>query len=169
MSNDNSKEGNSKHGIFKKGTDLWKGNTEILIWLHVIIDAGIIIFAFILAYYLRYNVFPVKAGDYYYPIENYMEKLIHLIPFYLFCYYVFRLYTMKLGNRKWIEVTNIILANIVGMALFILILYILKANDVSRILLFLFMMINIILTICARRLISYALSATRRNKINGHA
>ena len=86
-------------------------------------DAGIIIIAYILAYYVRLEsrIFPVDplAGRLSWQI--YMTPLIFIVPGYLILYAVFHLYTPKRVQGRRLEFSNIIKANSVGFLVFIMI------------------------------------------------
>lgn len=140
-----------------------KDNQKMLNGLRVLMDAFTIIVAYLFAYYLRfYSPFiSVKLGVFY-PLESYSLLLVYLVPMYLLIYYLFRLYTPKRGKRKWLEIFNIILSNIFGIAFFISTLYFQKNNNISRTFILLFFIINVILGVSSRILFSYSLKVDRR-------
>jgi FlaA1/EpsC-like NDP-sugar epimerase len=135
----------------------------MLIRLHVLMDACTIIVAYLFAYYIWfYSLFVTNNSGTFYPLGKYTVLLIYLVPMYLFIYYVFRLYTPKRGKRKWLEIFNIILSNIFGIAFFTFTLYFQKEVNISPKFLILFFIINVVLGVSSRMLVSYTLKATRR-------
>jgi FlaA1/EpsC-like NDP-sugar epimerase len=159
----NSKEVNSRHSFLKIGVDMIKENQKMLIGLHVLMDACTIIVAYLFAYYIRfYSLFVTNNSRTFYPLGKYTVLLIYLVPMYIFIYYVFRLYTPKRGKRKRLGIFNIILSNIFGIAFFTFTLYFQKEVNISRKFLILFFIINVVLGVSSRMLVSYTLKATRR-------
>lgn len=144
-----------------------KDNQKMLNRFHALLDACIIIITFILAYYLRFSspFFKVELG-YFYSLKKYMALLVYLVPMYLIIYYIFRVYTPKSGNKKWLEIINITLSNIVGIAFFVLILYFQKEFNISRIFFILFFFINLVLSVSSRMLFDYSLKVAHRKGYN---
>lgn len=121
----------------------------------IITDAGIIIFAYLTAYYLRFHT-PLFNEElvYYYPLQSYTALLIYLIPIYLFSLFIFRQYNLMPIISRLNQIIRIVLSNMVGIIIFITLLYVQKENNISRKFLILFLIINTILTIGSRMLIS---------------
>lgn len=152
-----------------------KDNQKTLNKFHILLDACVIVIAYLLTYYLRFHspitnmtslAFLQAEWGTYYDIDVYAKKLIYLIPIYLLIYYFCRLYTPKRGKRKWVEVFNIIMANSFGIVFFTFILYIQKEMNISRWFIFIFLATNIILGAGARLLLSHALRVARRKGYN---
>ena len=131
-------------------------------------DAGIIIIAYILAYYVRLEsrIFPVDplAGRLSWQI--YMTPLIFIVPGYLILYAVFHLYTPKRVQGRWLEFSNIIKANSVGFLVFIMILYMIEIIDFSRQMIMIFYVFNILLETLGRNAIRYILHSMRERGFN---
>jgi Undecaprenyl-phosphate glucose phosphotransferase len=149
-----------------------KDNQKMLNRVHVLMDACIIIIAYLLTYYFRFNsplvnieYFKVEPGTYY-PLLVYSRRLIFLVPSYLFIYYFARLYTPKRGKRKWAEFFQLISANIFGIAFFFSFLYLTKEFNISRKFLGLFFALNISLSTTARMALAYTLKVARRKGYN---
>lgn len=149
-----------------------KDNQKMLNRVHVLMDAIIIVIAYLLTYYLRFyspltklHFFRVEPGTFY-PVEIYAQSLLFLVPVYLFIYYFCRLYTPKRGKRRWTEILNIILANIFGIAFYFSFLYLTKEFQISRKFLGLFFSMNILFNIISRMALSYALKVARRKGYN---
>lgn len=131
-------------------------------------DAGIIIIAYILAYYVRLesHIFPVDplAGRLSWQI--YMMPLIFIVPGYLILYAVFHLYTPKRVQGRRLEFSNIIKANSVGFLVFIMILYMIEIIDFSRQMIMIFYVFNILLETLGRNVIRYILHSMRERGFN---
>ena len=131
-------------------------------------DAGIIIIAYILAYYVRLesHIFPVDplAGRLSWQI--YMTPLIFIVPGYLILYAVFHLYTPKRVQGRRLEFSNIIKANSVGFLVFIMILYMIEIIDFSRQMIMIFYVFNILLETLGRNAIRYILHSMRERGFN---
>lgn len=125
-------------------------------YLYALMDVGIIVIAYLLAYYLRFYrpLLSEELGNFY-PISHYVSFLLYIIPIYLIIYYVFRLYTDSLESRIWNMIGSLTLANLVGMILFLCVLYLQKEVNISRKFLLLFFIINIVLGIGSRMLTKY--------------
>ncbi len=149
-----------------------KDNQKMFNRVHVLMDACIIVIAYLLTYYLRFyspltylSRFRVEPRTFY-PLGIYAQSLIFLVPLYLFIYYFAHLYTPKRGKRRWIEIFNIVLANTFGIAFFFSYLYITKEFNISRYFLGLFYCLNILLSIVARMSLAQALRVARRKGYN---
>lgn len=136
--------------------------------LQVIIDAVVIVVAYILAWYLRlYSGFFEKEGT---PLSPriYMAALLIIVPGYLILYYFFRLYTAKRLQGRREEFANIIKANVIGVLVLILILFLGKGMliNFSRRVIFFFSVLNIVLEEISRILIRSVLNKMRKQGFN---
>jgi Undecaprenyl-phosphate glucose phosphotransferase len=155
------------------GINMIKDNQKMFNRVHVLMDACIIVISYLLTYYLRFkSIFAekitflqVEPGTYL-PISSYAKRLVFLVPLYLFVYYFSHLYTPKRGKRRWVEVFNLIIANIFGLAFFFSYLYIIKEIDISRSYIGLFFALNITLGVAFRMVLANALRAARRKGYN---
>ena len=139
--------------------------------IHVLMDACIIIISYLLAYYLRFFVlnngfgfFKMGVNEKWYSLNVYTDKLILIVPLYLFLYYFFNLYTPIENKHTLTKVFQIILVNILGIALFLLALYLQKEYNISRLFLILFFVMNVILSVVPRMLYSYCLKIRRKKQ-----
>jgi len=148
-----------------------KDNQKMFNRVHVLMDACIIVIAYLLTYYIRFGLlgelsyFKVKAGTYY-SLAEYAQRLILLVPLYLFIYYFTHLYTPKRGKRRWAELFNLILANTFGITFFFSFLYLTRESDLSRFFLGLFYTLNISLSAATRMLLLHTLKVARRKGYN---
>lgn len=148
-----------------------KDNQKMLNRIHVLMDAAIIVIAYIAAYILRFDSplsnlrFLMQEGSYY-TLTVYLRRILFLLPLYLLIYSSFKLYTPKRGKKKWTEFFNITVANIFGAVFFSSALYMIRDINISRGLIFLFTAVNITLTTSARMLLAYSLKVARRKGYN---
>lgn len=135
--------------------------------IHVLIDACIIVISYLLAYYLRYcvlNNVSIGVNEKWYSLNAYTDKLIFIVPLYLFLYYFLDLYTPMENKLTLIKVFKIILANILGIVLITFALYLQKEYDISRQYLIFFFVMNVILSVGTRILYSYCLKFMRKKQ-----
>lgn len=150
-----------------------KENQRMFNRIHVLMDACIIVIAYLFTYYLRFELlqyilpfFRLSENEKYYSPAIYAEWLIYIVPLYLFIYYFSQLYTPKRGRSRWTEIFNIILANTFGFAFLTSLLYLLKEEHISRKYLIVFSILNIILSVTARMILAQVLRVARRKGYN---
>ncbi len=145
-----------------------KDNQKYFNRLHIVIDAFVVACAYILAWYLKFeSVFASKkmgvgvleAGTYFY-------ALYFIVPGYLILYYAFGLYAPKRGTQRKYEVYGIFKANIVGALLFIAALYVVNQPNFSRSMIFLFLAVNVVMTLVSRHLMRDLLHFFRKRGYN---
>lgn len=131
-------------------------------------DACIIAVSYILAYYIRLEsgLFPVGAESERLSTSTYMLPLVMIVPAYLVLYLAFQLYTPKRVQGRRLEFSNIIKANTVGLAIFIVVLYLIEMPHFSRWMIAIFYVINIVLETLGRNAIRYALRSFREKGFN---
>jgi Undecaprenyl-phosphate glucose phosphotransferase len=149
-----------------------KDNQKMFNRLHILLDACIIVAAYLLTYFLRFDtpladlrIIKADPGTYY-SIYVYANRLKLLVPLYLFIYYYSHLYTPKRGKQGWSEIFNILLANTFGIAFFSSFLYFAWEMNISRFFLGLFFVLNISMSIGYRMIIFHVLTAARRKGYN---
>jgi FlaA1/EpsC-like NDP-sugar epimerase len=140
--------------MLEGGADMMKDRIKMVKAFHILADVCIIIIAYLAAYYVRFytQVFNEKLGNYY-PLERYAGLLVYLVPIYLLSYFFFRLYKVESEESSLHQIIRIVLSNIVGIIVFITLLYFQNENNISRRFLILFLIINVVLTIGTRILI----------------
>ena len=137
--------------------------------LHVFIDAIATIACYLLAWVIR---FPVLKGDPGLPFVDYCWMLVPLVPYTLFVYFAFNLYTPKRVKGRRLEAANVTQANLVVLVTIIVCLQIFNkefpkfTDDFSRMVLFIFCGLNIAAGIGIRNLIRYVLWKIRRSGFN---
>lgn len=147
-----------------------KDKQNIYIKIHVLIDGCMIILSYLLSYYLRFYVFnnlfdyfKIVNGERFYSLDVYSGQLIHLVPLYLFIYFFLDMYSPMPHNRRLAEAFRMILANIVGIIIFITSLYFMNEYVFSRKFLFCFFVTNLVLGFGSKALYSYWLRAKDKN------
>ncbi len=98
--------------------------------------------------------------------QIYMLAMIILVPFFLILYYAFNLYTPNRLEGRRLEGWKILQANAVGGLAFMAALFIVKQQDVSRMLLIVFLILNVTLTFLERNLVRLALMKARSVGLN---
>ncbi len=149
-----------------------KDNQKTLNRLHILMDLLIIVVSFLIAYYLRFYsfltnlaIFKVESGTFY-PLSVYAQSLYALVPLYLFIYNSAKLYTPKRGKRRWAEFFHVSYSNFLGLAFYFFLLYMIGEDDISRMFLGMFTLINVILCTLARMMVAQALIVIRRRGYN---
>ncbi len=142
-----------------------KDNQKHLNRIHVVLDALIIAVSYLAAWWIQFTFLAdPKAGKL--PMQVYMLALVFVIPGYLLLYDAFHLYKPKRVSGRMLEAGNLFLANMVGLLGFIFVLFIIKENNFSRRLIFIFTGINFILTLCERNFIRVVLRDIRSRGMN---
>ena len=95
-----------------------------------------------------------------------MFALIFIIPGYLLLYQAFTLYEPMHMQGRRLVLANVIKANVLGMLLIIFALYMLEESDFSRLMIYIFCGVNIVLEWGARMLIFAFLRDMRRRGLN---
>ena len=143
-----------------------KDNQKYFNRIQVILDGLIIIVSYVLAWYLRFKSGLIELDDWYLPLEIYLRALIYIVPGYLVLYALFQVYTPKRIQGRRLEAWHITQANIIGLMGFILILYLIKEQNFSRKMIFIFFLVNVFLEVLSRNLIRYFLRNIRRKGYN---
>ncbi|MDB0439180.1 undecaprenyl-phosphate glucose phosphotransferase [Clostridioides difficile] len=138
-----------------------KENQKILNKIQILIDMFIIVLSFVLAYYTK---FYLLKGTNSIGVKGYIMTTICSMLMYFILYNLLDLYSTKRTSRLYKEIKEIIKANIIGALVLVLILFIIKLINYSRVVLILFLMYNILLTSLSRVLIRNIL---RRYRVKG--
>ena len=143
-----------------------KQNQKIINKLIVLLDIVTIMVAFLFSWYFRLvsGLLSIEGG--YLSFKEYLGPVIIMIPIYLIIYNYKRLYITErvifLSNEIW----NIIIANIIGILIFIGLLFVTKQIHYSRIFLIIFFVTCTILTCMQRVAIRVLMRSIRRNGYN---
>ena len=141
-------------------------NQPLLNRLQVVIDGIIIVISYVLAWYLRFKSGIFELDPWFLSLRAYMSALIFILPGYLLLYYIFKLYVPRRMRGRRLEAWNVLQANSIGLLAFILILYFRHQSDFSRLMIFIFYVLNVFLEVLSRNLIRYALRKMRSKGYN---
>ena len=142
-----------------------KDNQRYLNRIHVLLDALVTIVSYIAAWWLRIVVFQ-KPGEGVLAPEAYFVALIALVPGYLAMYTALNLYKSKRYSSAKREFFDIVKANLIGLLIFFVALYIINEPNFSRSVIFIFFVINVGLTILVRNTIRVFLRQIRKKGYN---
>lgn len=137
--------------------------------LHVVIDAVAVVVSYLLAWVIR---FPILQGDPGLPFRDYCYMLIPLVPYTLFVYFAFNLYTPKRVKGRRLEAGNVTQANAVVLTSVLVCMQLFNKEfpifirDFSRGVLIIFGVINTAAGILIRNTIRYILWKIRRSGFN---
>lgn len=143
-----------------------KENQKYLNRLLVIIDTVSILLSLIFAWFIRFKSGFIQVRGNYLSFDEYLKPVILIIPVYLILYAALKLYKPYRYKTIFEEFTNILKANIFGLLIFILILYLLKEVNYSRILLLIFFGTCIGVTFAERFIIRTILHRIRSKGYN---
>lgn len=141
-----------------------KDNQKYFNRLQVFLDAAIVIFSYILAWFIKFRVLDSEGGAL--SMGQYFRTLYLLVPGYLLLYSMFHLYTSKRDTKSKYEISNILMANAVGIGCFMVIQYLLKQMHFSREMLLIFVVANSFFMILSRSVIHSILRSVRKKGYN---
>lgn len=128
-------------------------------------DGIVIIVSYLLAWYIMVrSVDTPEVGVL--PPEVYMRVLLVIVPFLLLLYYACNLYTPKRVQGRRLEGSNILKANTICGLTLMAALFWFKQGDVSRIVLGVFLPLNVTLTVIERNVVRMVLMNARRIGLN---
>lgn len=145
-----------------------KDNQKVFNRLHLLVDAIVVAISYLLAWYIKFaTVFSdTEPGAGALSMETYFMALYFLVPGYVLLYYFFNMYAPKRATRRKYEIAGIVKANTAGLILFIVVLYLIKQPHFSRVMLFIFYGINIVLSTLCRSMIRSLLQFFRKKGYN---
>ena len=152
-----------------------KDNQQYFNRLHVIVDAFVIAGSYILAWYLKIGSNLKDTGPEVGVLDMkiYFSALYFVVPGYLILYYWFKLYSPKRVQRSESEIVNVCTANIVGVTVFLAVLFTVnntfssfQVHDFSRGMVGIFCAVNTVNTLLMRALIRYILYYVRKKGYN---
>lgn len=142
-----------------------KENQKLLNRLQVVLDGMTIVASYMLAWYIRFQTGIFEQDPWTLSMEKYMQLLLVIVPGFLILYYAFRLYEPKRVLGRRLEAWRMIQANVLGVMILILLLYLIRQFDISRNMLFVFACTDIFMGVLERNIVRYIL---RRMRKNGH-
>lgn len=132
----------------------------------MLIDVIVLAVSYISAWFLRFMGPFAYSAEQGLNFEQYMLALIFIIPGYLLLYQAFTLYEPLHMQGRRLMLANIIKANVLGMLIFVFLLYMLKESDFSRLTVYIFCVVNILLEWGVRMLIFAVLRDMRKKGLN---
>ena len=138
-----------------------KENQKLLNRLQVVLDGIVIIVSYVLAWFIRFKSGLFEQDPWTLPLDVYMRLLLLIVPGYLILYYAFKLYAPKRVLGRRLEASRVIQANMLGVMVLILMLYLVKQFDISRTMLFVFACVDIFNTVLERNVVRYILRRSR--------
>ncbi|MCR4815414.1 MAG: undecaprenyl-phosphate glucose phosphotransferase [Lachnospiraceae bacterium] len=121
--------------------------------------------SYIAAWYIRIILF-AEPGKGVLPMETYFTALYFIVPGYLLLYWMMNLYRSKRFSSPWKEAVDVVRANILGLVLFFVALYIVNEPNFSRSMIFVFFGINIFTMLIVRKILRVALRSIRKRGYN---
>ncbi|MBQ9437347.1 MAG: undecaprenyl-phosphate glucose phosphotransferase [Lachnospiraceae bacterium] len=121
--------------------------------LHMVLDAVSIAAMYILSWWIRFSWMPQEEGIGVLSMEFYFMMLAFIIPGYLVLYAECGLYSPKRGTSSFFEFFNIVRANLIGAGIVMMLFYLFRVGDFSRIMLGIFLVLNILLCVLSRMLV----------------
>lgn len=145
-----------------------KDNQKYFNGLHVVIDGVIIASSYALAWWLKFEspLSNVKEGEWHLSLETYFDAIPFIVIGYLILYSLCKLYAPKRVTNSGHEIAKIIQANTIGAAAMTSLLYIMWQQHFSRSMIFIFYVLNIVLTATFRGIVRYILRVMRKKGYN---
>ncbi len=148
-----------------------KNNQQHFNRLHVVFDAIVVVLSYAFAWWLKFSSGIVDREIGVLSFEFYMKALVLIVPLYLLLYYAFNLYAPKRVQGRRLELSNIIMANTIGILIvfagfFLVLSYSEEAKNFSRSMFVYFYIINIIFEEIERLFIRAFLRSIRRRGYN---
>lgn len=145
-----------------------KDNQKLFNRLHLLVDAVVVALSYLLAWVIKFATpfADTEPGVTALSTAVYFSALYYIVPGYVLLYYCFNMYTPKRTTRRKHEITAIVTVNTAGIMLFMVVLFALKIQNFSRMLVGMFYIINIILTSLSKTFIRSTLQYFRKNGHN---
>lgn len=131
----------------------------------MLLDGVMIVVSYMLAWYIRFRTGIFEQDPWALTLGEYMRLLVLIVPGFLILYYAFRLYEPKRVLGRRLEAWRVIQANVLGVMILTLLLYLIRQFDISRTMLFVFACVDIFMGVLERNIVRYVL---RRMRKNGH-
>lgn len=137
-------------------------NQKVLNRVQIILDSLIVVAALLFAYIIRFWYYDGPHLEF----SSYIPTLMILVPMNFIIYNVFRLYEPKRRQSLTIEISKVIQANLLSMAMLLSLLYIIKEMHYSRQVLMLFVIITFFLSMLERIILRIILRSLREKGFN---
>lgn len=142
-----------------------KDNQKYFNRLHVLFDACVVAGSYMLAWFVKFKS-GLMDSDAGLSMETYFSAMIFIVPVYIALYSWCNLYSSKRMSGRVHEFYNIVKANTFGLITIMVVLFIIKEQNFSRTMMFVFYALNVILDAIMRNLIRYVLHFFRSRGYN---
>lgn len=140
-----------------------KDNQKVFNRLHVLMDVFIMVASYALAYFIKFYIIGADTSGVL-PVRDYFIVLIFLVPGYVILYFLCGVYGPKRTVKQRHEFLTIFQANTLGMAFYIIVLYlVIREINYSRLMMGIFYILNIFIT-CLSRVVLRTMLRTIRKK-----
>ncbi|MDE6251927.1 MAG: undecaprenyl-phosphate glucose phosphotransferase [Lachnospiraceae bacterium] len=143
-----------------------KDNYRYFNRLQVFLDGLIIIISYAASWYLKFRTDLFSNEGNALSRRTYFGALIIIVPLYLIIYTAFSLYTSKRTHSIRYIMNNIIKANVIGLLVYLTLLYVARQQHFSRTMMFIFFGLNIFNEMLLRILIRKGLVFIRKKGFN---
>lgn len=143
-----------------------KSNQRFFNFLLVVFDGIVVTLSLLFAWYIRFVSPFFDDGIRTMDLNAYVSQLLILIPLYLILFLIFKLYKPYRKQRFYKECQGIVFANIIGIALFMAILFTIKSIHFSRYMLGIFFVTVTTAMLIERATIRKTLRMARRRGFN---
>lgn len=145
-----------------------KDNQKVFNRMHVLMDAVITVLSYALSYVLKFYVLDHgTVGVGVLPMKDYFSVLFFLVPGYVLLYYFCNVYGPRRTGKRRREIGAIIQANTIGIAIYIVVLYLfVQEIHYSRTMMAMFYVINISITTFSRIILRKVLRSIRKRGYN---
>ncbi|MBR9647291.1 undecaprenyl-phosphate glucose phosphotransferase [Clostridium tyrobutyricum] len=134
--------------------------------LLVVVDALVIFFSINVAWHIRFNSGLIHRSEVVYPLSVYVTPLVLMIPVYIVIFGLGGLYSSKRFKSIRNEIFDILKCNVIGILIFIMVLYLIKEINYSRYMIFMFFITNVFIVSFERILLRICLRTARKRGYN---
>lgn len=142
-----------------------KDNQKYFNRLHVLFDACVVAGSYMLAWFIKFKS-GLMDSDAGLSMQTYFSALVFIVPLYMALYSFSNLYNSKRMSGRIHEFYNIVKANTFGLIAIMVGLFIIKEQNFSRTMIFVFYALNVILDTIMRNIIRYVLHFFRSRGYN---
>ncbi len=142
-----------------------KDNQKYFNRLHVLFDACVVAGSYMLAWFIKFKS-GLMDSDAGLSMQTYFSALVFIVPLYMVLYSFSNLYNSKRMSGRIHEFYNIVKANTFGLIAIMVGLFIIKEQNFSRTMIFVFYALNVILDTIMRNIIRYVLHFFRSRGYN---
>lgn len=131
----------------------------------ILLDACVVAGSYALAWFFKFQS-GILDSDLGLPAQTYFFALVFIVPGYLALYSLCNLYSSKRISGRIHEVYNVVKANVIGLGIFMVVLFVIKQQNFSREMVLFFFLFNVILDSLMRMSIRKVLRFFRNKGYN---